>query len=312
MNYELQLTSFPSKDGKSTAFARIYIPKDKAIKGVLQIAHGMKDHTERYEILAEALTGEGYVVAGNDHIGHGRTAKDKSDLGFFAKKDAINIILHDLHTMNKLLREMFPDFKPALLGHSMGSFLSRLYVNKYPHTVSGHVIHGTGGPMGVILPLGKALVNTVMLFKGKRGYSRLIAGMAFMGYNSKFPKSEGECAWLTRDISRVNGSDRNEYTTFPFTVSAYRDLFNMVGLSNSKQWFASYPKALPTLVMSGDMDPVGGYGKGPRYVYKRLLMEGGSSVSLKLYEGARHELFNETCRNEVFKDITNWLSGVFV
>ena len=312
MNYELQLESFPSGDGKSTVAARIYVPRDKEIKGVLQIAHGMKDHVERYEVLAEALTKEGYVVAGNDHIGHGRTAKDKSDLGFFAEKDSVDIILHDLHTMNKILRNKFPSFTPVILGHSMGSFLSRLYVNKYPHTVAGHIIHGTGGPMGIILPLGKALVNTVMLFKGKRGYSKLIANMAFMGYNSKFPKSEGECAWLTRDTERVNGSDRNEYTTFPFTVSAYRDLFQMVGLSNSKKWFDSYPKDIPTLVMSGDMDPVGNYGKGPSYVYKHLLMSGTSSVTLKLYEGARHELFNETCRNEVFSDITNWLSGVFL
>lgn len=311
MNYELQLESFPSGDGKSTVAARIYVPKNEEIKGVLQIAHGMKDHVERYEILAEALTKEGYVVAGNDHIGHGRTAKDKKDLGFFAEEDSINIILHDLHSMNRLLRTRFPEFKPVLLGHSMGSFLSRLYVNKYPHTVSGHIIHGTGGPMGAILPLGKALVNTVMLFKGKRGYSKLIANMAFMGYNSKFPKSEGECAWLTRDVERVNGSDRNEYTTFPFSVSAYRDLFNMVGLSNSKKWFSAYPKELPTLVMSGNMDPVGNYGKGPSYVYKHLVMVGISDVTLRLYDGARHELFNETCREEVFSDITNWLSGVF-
>ena len=311
MNYEIQQVFFPSGDTKTSIAARIYTPKNVEIKGVLQIAHGMKDHIERYEILAEALTQEGYVVAGNDHLGHGRTAKDKSDLGFFAERDAINIILHDLHSMNRLLRNRFPEFKPVLLGHSMGSFLSRLYVNKYPHTVSGHVIHGTGGPMGIILPLGKALVNTSILFRGKRGYSKLIANMAFMGYNSKFPKSEGECAWLTRDVERVSGSDRNEYTTFPFSVSAYRDLFNMVGLSNSKKWFSSYPKELPTLVMSGDMDPVGSYGKGPAYVYKRLLMAGISDVTLRLYEGARHELFNETCREEVFSDLTNWLSGVF-
>ena len=96
MNYKLQLESFPSGDGKSTVAARIYVPRDKEIKGVLQIAHGMKDHVERYEVLAEALTKEGYVVAGNDHIGHGRTAKDKSDLGFFAEKDSVDIILHDL------------------------------------------------------------------------------------------------------------------------------------------------------------------------------------------------------------------------
>lgn len=310
MNYELKYVSFASGDEKSTVKARIYVPKYKDVIGVVQLAHGMKDHVARYERLAEFLTGEGYVFAGNDHLGHGETASSKEDFGFFAEKNAIDIVLHDLHTMNRLLRKSFPAFKPILMGHSMGSFLSRLYVNKYPHTVSGHIIHGTGGPMGIILPLGKALVNAVMLFKGKRGHSKLIANMAFMGYNSKFPKEDGENAWLTRDVARVSGEDRNEYTTFPFTLSAYRDLFTMVGLSNSPKWFSAYPKDVPTLVMSGSMDPVGNYGKGPEYVYKHLLMEGISNVSLKLYDGARHELFNETCADEVFSDMKKWLSGV--
>ena len=310
MNYEVKSVSFASGDGKSTVKAKIYVPKDRSIVGVVQLAHGMKDHVARYEVLAEYLAGEGYVFAGNDHIGHGETAGAEENFGFFADKDAISIILHDLHTMNRLLRKDFPDFKPILMGHSMGSFLSRLYVNKYPHTVSGHIIHGTGGPMGIILPIGKALVNTVMLFKGKKGHSKLISNMAFMGYNSKFPKEEGETAWLTRETSRVTGDDRNEYTTFPFTLSAYRDLFTMVGLSNCAKWFNSYPKELPTLIMSGDMDPVGKYGKGPEYVYKHLLMAGISKVDIKLYKGARHELFNETCREEVFADMKTWLSGV--
>ena len=310
MNYELNSISFASSDGKNTVKAKIYVPKNREIIGVVQLAHGMIDHVGRYGDLANFLTGEGYVFAGNDHLGHGDTAAPTKDFGFFAEKDGVDKVLSDLNTMNKILRERFPGKKPVIMGHSMGSFLSRLYVEKYPDTVSGHIIHGTGGPMGIILPLGKALVNTVMLFRGKRGHSKMISSMAFMGYNSKFPKEEGATAWLSRDTERVTGEDRNEYTTFAFTLSAFRDLFRMVGKSNSKKWFKEYPKDLPTLVMSGDMDPVGAYGKGPRYVYKHLAVSGVSDVQLKLYEGARHELFNETCREEVFLDMKAWLSGV--
>lgn len=310
MNYELIRVAFPSADGKCTASAKIYVPKDKEIIGVVQLAHGMADHVGRYETLAEFLTGEGYVLAGNDHLGHGETAPTDADFGFFAERDGIDKILSDLHTMNGILRKRFPGFKPVIMGHSMGSFLSRLYVEKYPETVSGHIIHGTGGPMGIILPIGKALVNTVMLFKGKRGRSKLIASMAFMGYNSKFPKEEGKTAWLSRDTARVAGEDRNKYTTFIFTVSAYRELFRMVGRSNSKKWFKEYPKDLRTLVMSGEEDPVGAYGKGPKYIYKKLSVSGVTDVTLNLYEGARHELFNETNRDEVFSDMKKWLSGV--
>jgi alpha-beta hydrolase superfamily lysophospholipase len=192
----------------------------------------------------------------------------------------------------------------------MGSFLSRLYVMRYPHTISGHIIHGTGGPMGAILPMGKALVSTIAFFKGKKYRSSFVASVAFAGYNSHYPKEEGKNAWLTRDPLAVRGKDSDPLASFTFTVSAYKDLFRMVGESNSKRWFATYPKNIPTLVMAGDDDPVGKYGKGPTYVYKNLLMSGVGNISFKLYEGARHELFNETCRDEVFKDIESWLGDV--
>lgn len=310
MNYILSEISLPSTDGRNTLHGEIYIPKSGTVKGVVQLSHGMVDHVSRYEVLADYLTANGYVFAGNDHLGHGKTVSDDSDFGFFAEKDGITFVLRDLHVMNKFLREKFPGIKPVIMGHSMGSFLSRLYVERYPNSVSGHIIHGTGGPMP-ILPLGKALVNTVIFFRGKRHRSKLVKNMAFMGYNSKFPKSEGKNAWLTREVERVDVRDSDKRTSFTFTVSAYRDLFTMVGSSNSKKWFELYPKSLRTLVMSGDMDPVGNYGKGPEYVYKHLLVAGAEDIGIKIYEGARHELFNESCREEVFSDTVKWLSETF-
>ena len=306
MNYILSKISFPSADGKSTIHGEIYIPKNGNVKGVVQLSHGMIDFTARYEALADYLCANGYVFAGNDHLGHGSSVSDDADFGYFADKDGVRCVLRDLHSMNRILREKFPAIKPVIMGHSMGSFLSRLYVERYPNSVSGHIIHGTGGPMA-ILPLGKALVNTVILFKGKRHRSTLIKNIAFMGYNSKFPKSEGKNAWLTRDIQRVASRDNDKFTSFTFTTGAYRDLFNMLGSSNSKEWFKAYPTSLRTVIMCGDMDPVGSYGKGPEYIYKRLLISGAEDISFKIYEGARHELFNETCREQVFADITQWL-----
>lgn len=310
MNYELRKTTFASCDGTNTVSARIYVPQGREIIGVVQLAHGMMDHVGRYEELAEYLTGEGYVFAGNDHLGHGETAKDENSFGFFADKNGVGKVLYDLYSMNEYLRKEFDGFKPVIMGHSMGSFLSRLYVRKYPDTVSGHIIHGTGGPMGIILPFGKALVNTLMLFRGKKHRSAFVAKMSFMGYNSKFAEENSPVSWLTRETARVSGEDRNKYTTFTFTLSAYRDLFRMIGWSNSGKWFKEYPKNIPTLVMSGDMDPVGKYGKDPKYIYDKLVKCGVSNVQLKMYEGARHELFNESCRNEVFGDMKTWLSGV--
>jgi alpha-beta hydrolase superfamily lysophospholipase len=311
MNYTLSTVTFISSDGKNNIFGRIYAPASGAVRGVVQLSHGMVDHTGRYEALAAYLTARGYVLAGNDHLGHGGSADEDSEFGFFADKGGLDLLLRDLHSMNRILREKFPGIKPVILGHSMGSFLSRLYANKYPHTISGHVIHGTGGPMGIILPLGKALVKTIALFRGKRHRSPFVASVAFAGYNSKFPKSEGKNAWLTRDLEKVADRDSDKRTNFIFTLSAYYDLFCAVGRSNSKKWFAEYSQELPTLITSGDMDPVGNYGEGPKYVYKCLLVRGVADLKLKLYEGARHELFNEQNREEVFADITGWLDGIF-
>ena len=309
MNYEIKEISFPSSNGTDTVRGKIYIPKDKEPRGIVQLSHGMVDHVGRYEALAEYLTGKGYIFAGNDHIGHGMTAASDEDLGFFAKSCGVDLLLSDLYTMNKLLFDTY-GIKPVLMGHSMGSFLSRLYTSRYPDSITAHIIHGTGGPMP-ILPLGKALVNIIIAFRGARHRSALVKKMAFMGYNSKFPKSEGAEAWLTRDLDRVANRSSDRLTSFTFTVSAYRDLFFAVGESNSKKWFEEYPKDMKTLILSGDMDPVGNYGKGPSYVFRALLDAGCRDVRLKLYEGARHELFNELCREEAFSDIADWLESIY-
>ena len=138
----------------------------------------------------------------------------------------------------------------------------------------------------------------------------MINTLAFGSYNNRFPKEEGENAWLTRDLPTVAGRATDPFTSFKFTVSGYMDLFRALERSNNRAWYAAYPKEMPTLVISGDMDPVGDYGKGPDEVYRKLLRQGASHVKLKIYEGARHELFNETNRQEVFEYLGCWLGGV--
>lgn len=309
MNYILNEVRFPSSDGKNTIYAEIYAPKTGAPRGIIQLVHGMIDYTGRYTALADYLAQNGFILAGNHHLGHGKSAATQEDLGHFADKDGATYVIEDVHTMNKHLRASYPTLPIIMLGHSMGSFISRLYVKEHPTTVSGLIIHGTGGP-NPLVGVGKALAGIIRGFYGPRHKSKLINNMAFGSYNSKFPKEEGHNAWLTRDLEKVKDRDTNPYTSFEFSVSSYIDLFGFLGNSNSGAWFKAYPKNLPTLVMSGDMDPVGNYGKGPRYVYKQLMISGVNDVKLKTYEGARHELFNETNSDEVFKDILSWIEGV--
>jgi len=309
MNYNFSEITFPSRDGIHTIHAEIYTPKNCEAKGIVQLAHGMIDHVGRYKHLAEYLTGEGYIFAGNHHLGHGRTVSDDADFGFFAESDGVSYVIEDLYTMNRYLRDSFPALPLVMLGHSMGSFLARLYVAQHPNSVKGVIIHGTAGE-NKLAALGIGIAKAIKLFFGPKHRSGLITSIAFGSYNSRFPKSEGENAWLTRDLATVEGRATDKFTNYIFTVSGYIDLFSMIRDCNSKKWYEDYPKELPTLITSGDMDPVGDYGRGPEEVYKNLLVSGASEVSLKMYEGARHELFNETNRTEVFADLVKWLDGV--
>lgn len=308
MNYEFSEFYYPSSDGIHKIHAEIYFPKEKSPVGIVQIAHGMVDYVERYRPLAEFLTGEGYIFAGNDHLGHGKSVGDESEFGYFAKKGGVDFVLADLYEMNKYLRENYKNLPVFLLGHSMGSFIARLYAELHPHSISGLVIHGTAGP-NRILPLGRALAATVGFFRGDKHRSRFIKKLAMGAYNKRFPKEEGSNAWLTRKTEAVKDKDGDARGGFSFTVSGYRDLFRFLGKSNSKKWFKNYPKFLPTLVMSGEEDPVGNYGKGVSYVYKKLLLSGAEKTELKLYPGARHELFNETNSDEIFLDLLKWLEA---
>ena len=307
MNYIHKDITFPSSDGKNTIHAELFIPSDNDVRGVVQIAHGMTDYVGRYKLMAEALCSAGFVLAGNDHLGHGDSVSTPDDYGFFASKKGYSCVIDDVKQMNDLLRKKFPGAPVVLLGHSMGSFIARLYAVKYADSLDGLIIHGTAGP-NPATGAGKLLVKLLRLIRGERHRSKFVRSLADGGYNKSFDPSEGDGAWLTRDPAMVADRIGNPKNDFIFTLAAYEDLFTMLGECNSKAWFKSFPKSLPTLVVSGDKDPVGDFGKGVRYVYDNL-ESAGAKAELKLYPEARHELFNETNRDEVFSDLIKWIEG---
>lgn len=307
MNYIHKDISFRSSDGKNNIHAELYIPRGTKVKGVVQIAHGMMDYIGRYALLADALTASGFALCGNDHLGHGDSVSTAEDYGFFASKNGYTYVIDDVKRMNDLIRNELPGVPVILMGHSMGSFISRLYAEKYPNSIDGLIIHGTAGPNPMLAP-GKLIVKLLRAIKGERHRSKFVCSLADGGYNKGFDPAEGDGAWLTRDPSMVADRKGNPKNDFIFTLAGYEDLFTMLGGCNSKEWFAAFPKELHTLVISGEQDPVGGFGKGVRYVYDTLKAN-GADVELKLYEGARHELFNETNREEVFADLITWLKG---
>ena len=308
MSYTFKEISLPSCDGKNKLHAEMYVPSSE-VRAVVQLAHGMIDYVGRYEALAKYLAERGVAFVGNDHLGHGKTAACSDDLGYFADKDGYKLVVDDLYRMNTLIKQEFPGKPVVLLGHSMGSFMARLYATRYPESISAIIIHGTGGANPLLAP-GKLVAKLLCALYGTRHRSKLITALAFGSYNSHYPKEEGENAWLTRDVARVATRQTDPFTNYMFTVSGYIDLFNALGESNSKKWYESYPKSLPTLVISGDDDPVGNYGKGVREVYENLSARGLENLTLKTYEGARHELFNEINSDEVYDYLYGWIEGV--
>ena len=197
MSYIKRELEFQSSDGTNTVKATVYAPADGAVRAVVQLSHGMIDYVARYEGFADFLTSHGIVFAGNEHLGHGRTAASPDDLGYFCEKDGYLRVLDDLLEMNSILHREYPELPVILFGHSMGSFLARLYAVRYPETLSGVVIHGTGGK-NPAAPAGKLLVSILKLFFGSRHRSKLVTGIAFGSYNSHYDKSVSSHCTLQR------------------------------------------------------------------------------------------------------------------
>ena len=294
--------TYPSADGKSRVHGYIWRPDTDCVKGVIQLAHGMCEYAQRYDAWARRFCAEGYVFCGNDHLGHGNTAPDAEELGFTAARGGAEYLVEDLHAMTALMKTEFPDAPIVLYGHSMGSFVARLYLTRYGNDVAAAIISGTAGA-GSPTGLGRMLTHLIAAAKGDHHRSKLLTGIAFGSYNKKFKGEEGVHSWLTRDEEVRRAYAGDTFSKFIFTAGGYDTLFSLLGAVSKRDWAKKVPTSLPILLLSGDMDPVGGYGKGVRQVYDRLIKAGCTRAVLKLYEGGRHEMHNEINRDEVFADI---------
>ena len=298
--------TFPSADGKHTIAAYFYTPADIQIRAVIQISHGMCEFITRYEPFFELMTAAGLAVCGNDHLGHGNSATPE-DYGYMADQNGYRFVLGDLKRMNTMTHEKFSELPVFMLGHSMGSFYARWYAEVYPDTINGLVISGTGGP-NPALPAGCLLANLIAKIKGPRYISNLMVNMSTGSYCKGLEEENSPHAWLSRNPDIWEAYANEPRCTFPFTVSAYRDMLTVYKHVSSKSWASSLPKEMPVLLVSGQADPVGNYGKGVSVVYDMLKNADLKDITMKLYPGARHELHNELNRMEYFDDLFDWLS----
>lgn len=298
---------FQSSDGLHKVHGILWRPDDGHVKGVIQIVHGMAEYIGRYEEFAEFICARGYAVVGEEHLGHGASVNDPSEYGYFGKKNGMNFIIRD---NAKLMRHMMKKYDGCpyfLLGHSMGSFITRMLITKYSGCLSGAIIMGTGGQTRLEAAAGKILTYITAAFKGWKFRSRLIHQIAFGAFNRKFEPARTKMDWLTKDTMIVDKYLEDEKCTFMFTVSGYRDLFGLILQISRREAVRKIRKDLPILIVSGADDPVGGFGKGVGRVCDQYRAEGLCNVQMKLYEHDRHEILNETDRKQVSEDLLNWI-----
>lgn len=300
---------FPSRDGINTCHAYSWSPDDGNIRAIFQIVHGMEEYMDRYDDFASFMAGHGFLVVGEDHLGHGLTAATEKDLGYFAEHDAETILVRDVHRLKKITQEAHPGVPYYILGHSMGSFIFRKYLTMYGTGIDGAIVMGTGVMPSFVTGFGIFLTNFLRLFRGDRYKSAFIDKLAFGSYNKRIPDAESPSDWLSRDRDIIDKYRDDPYCTFTFSLNGYRTLFKLLKFVCKERNLTSIPHDLPILVTAGCEDPVGNYGKGPSAVYTQYKKLGITDVTLKLYPDMRHEILNEKDRDVVYNDILAWIEA---
>lgn len=299
--------SIKSSDGVHTLFGAAYVPIGN-VKATVQIIHGLCEHLALYDEFMSRLAENGYFCFMHDQLGHGRTAGGLDGLGFFAEENGDRLIVEDAH---RFALEFLPDFAGIphyIFGHSMGSFVARICAVEYPETADGIILAGTSGPQRAA-PLSSAVTDVKSRVQGGDHRSQSAQRIFYDTFNRHFRAENRDYSWLSTLPDVIEAHERDELFNFTFSIKAMNDIVKLCMECNTDEWFDSVSPSLRTLIISGENDPLGNFGRGALEVYKRVSEKSGSNASFKLYGGARHELLNEHCKYGVISDILKWLGG---
>lgn len=323
MAYNIEKRYFPSTDKGKQIYYEIYTKDGMTPRAVVQISHGMCEYIRRYRDFARFLNDCGYIVVGNDHLGHGMTAAklardsdgiidpaQNEERGWFSAEKGWQHCVADMHRLTAIMKKEYHDLPFILFAHSMGSLLGRAYVTQYTDEFKGVIFSGTSAALGTEPQL-LTYLSGLKAIKGGR-YRPDFTNKAMFGkygiYNTKAGCRELG-SWLTRDKDKLAAYVADPYCNFSFTINGFENLVAVNYYVNKNRWFEKYPKELPTYLISGSKDPVGDCGKGVLKVYNRLRLY-DCDVELKLYNGARHEVINELNNEEVYADVADFIESV--
>lgn len=304
MKFEIKTKKILSSDQKNTLSGIMYIP-DGDIRGIFHLVHGMTEYIGRYTPLFESLASAGYLCVGFDNLGHGNTAREE-DLGFIASKNGWKYMVDDVRLFADSIKAEYPNLPYILMGHSMGSFITRIAVAKYRDLADKYICCGTAGK-NPAASAGLMLCSIIKAFRGERAVSPFLENMAFGSYNKRF-QGDTKYEWLTKDRKIIEKYADDKFCTFHFTVSAMHDLITLIKVCNSKKCFSDTKNDLPILLIAGDMDPVGNYGKGIKQVYHNFKAADKENITMFLYENCRHEIHNDSSREQMTEDILKFIA----
>ena len=272
-------------------------------KAIVQLAHGMAEHINRYQTFAEYLLEQNIFVYGNDHRGHGYTGKRQGLLGYFATEEGFKKTTEDLYAVTEQIKSDYPHTPVFLLGHSMGSFLVRNYIQHYSSAINGVILSGTGYFPTLQSKAGKKLSGMLP----PRKASKLMNSLAFGRYNKKIKQKNTIFDWLSSDEEAVQSYMDDPHTGFVPTARFFYDLMTGLITMNDGKLNQSIRNDLPLLIVSGDADPVGNYAKGIWKTANLYEKAGLKKITTMLFTDRRHELLNERNKDEVFSAISGWI-----
>lgn len=297
--------SFRSHDRINRIHSCICFP-DTSPCGIVQISHGITEHIGMYSSFMSFLSENGFIAAGNDHLGHGLSVSNDSDRGFTATENGWDHTAADIYRLSQIIKAKYPELPYFYFGFSMGSFLVRTCLIRYPDCCDAAVIAGTGFPTGSLVYAGYKIADSAARRKGVRYVSSGLSRLVFKPYNSRIEAPRTPKDWVSRDADEVDRFIADPLCSFAPSVGMYRDMFGGIIYVSDKNNIAKMDKDTPVFFISGSEDPVGSYGDGVYASFKAFLGAGMRNATMKLYGGARHALLMEYCRDEVQKDIVDF------
>lgn len=289
---------------RSRLFVNQWLP-NAPLKALILLAHGMAEHSARYARLAESFCAEGYGVYAPDQRGHGKTA-DHGTLGHFADDDGWCKVVGDLASLNQFLGQRHPGVPIVMLGHSMGSYIAQAYLLHHSASLHGAILSGSNFQPVALYRAARQIARFEKLRQGARGRSALIEWLSFGSFNKKFKPARTRFDWLSRDPAEVDKYATDQLCGFRCTNQLWIDLLGGLQQISKASNLAQIDPGLPLLVIGGECDPVS-EGRRLTDLANALRSAGSQNLQLKIYPQARHELFNESNRDEVTADVLAWI-----